>query len=67
MTTEEKCENCKYFYYDATRKIGMCRRYPPSVAVYITGRDEEVYSKSYGEYPDTDKSKWCGEFKEKKV
>lgn len=67
MTTEEKCENCRYY---KIRKLangntsGVCCRYPPSDTI----QTHEVFGQYIDAcFPEVGVGSWCGEFKEKNV
>lgn len=72
MTTEEKCENCRYYTPNADSACGQCKRYPPSA-------ERESYTETWDGTECEKRSTvtffpvvegqvdWCGEFKEKKV
>lgn len=67
MTTEEKCENCKYFRPRPDKGgVGLCHRYPPTVVEGVWTDDDEIGSTTFSLYPNVDVHALCGEFKEKK-
>lgn len=65
MTTEEKCENCRYWReMDAEEELGNCCRYPPKV---VDGGSSTTMLYLVGHFPEVYGFDFCGEFKEKKV
>ncbi len=51
----EKCENCKFFKREETRRYGVCRRYPPRL---VAADDPES-----DRHPNVVVTEWCGEYK----
>ena len=54
METEQKCERCVYWDYDAENRhqtVAECCRYPP----IVIGDDHG--------FPLSNRTEWCGEFK----
>ncbi len=68
MTTEEKCENCKYFELYPSKDRGSCSRYPQTPLVTVFTNEAGEVDSSVGSYaPVMLIEEFCGEFKEKKV
>lgn len=59
---DQRCELCRFWEERVPLTgWGRCRRYPPQIYVTGMGSDEGVFEA----HPDSWKSHWCGEFKEK--
>ncbi len=63
MESIASCGLCAFFLPQQGYEGGRCRRFPPVVNVYITGRDGDVSSDPVTEQPYVQKDDACGEFK----
>jgi len=53
---EETCSNCRFFLDYENERLGMCRRYPPTLAPPLRSPHDEAWIR-----PVTAVDDWCGE------
>lgn len=62
MIDKYRCFDCKFFD-KINNKVGLCKRYPPTVWGNPPSRDDPNFSMQVN-FPMVDADEWCGEFKE---
>lgn len=59
----ETCDTCRFAYGAAPAEKRVCRRYPPTGAVYLKSSvfGEMTYA-TIGAWPSVVPTDWCGEY-----